>query len=257
MLTSGAVATVDDSDYAELSKHRWYPVPKGNTVYAATWIPQNNARGLDVSMHRMITCSLPGVLIDHKDRNGLNNTRANLRIATVSQNGINSKIRSDNTTGYKGVKKNKYGYVAQITVRGKDVSIGSYDTDVEAATAYNAEAIKYFGEFAMLNSVPDEITPIPRKNIGRQQNSRIGRSGFKGVTAVGRRWLAYVYQYGKRTNIGTFNLPQEAARAYDQKVIQMYGKRAAVNFPDAYELAGGFNKRVPSVGELIAEKQHA
>lgn len=86
--------------------------------------------------------------IDHKDRNGLNNTRANLRIATQSQNSANSKVRSTNKLGVKGVYQQDGRYRANITVNGKRHDLGMFVTLEEARAAYMEAAKKYFGEFA-------------------------------------------------------------------------------------------------------------
>jgi len=86
-------------------------------------------------------------LIDHKDRNTRNNSWENLRAATVSQNGGNAKLATDNNTGFKGVSFRRGRYRAKC--QRKD--IGSFLTAEEAARAYDAEAIKVFGEFARTN----------------------------------------------------------------------------------------------------------
>lgn len=89
--------------------------------------------------------------VDHRNNNSLDDRWQNLRLATQTQNQKNSSIRRDNTSGYKGVHPYKRGkrkrWVAQIA----DHHIGYFATAEEAARAYDAEAIKRFGEFAYLN----------------------------------------------------------------------------------------------------------
>lgn len=104
-------------------------------------------------------------MVDHIDGNGLNNLRSNLRFATMSQNIANSKVRKDNTTGYKGVSwfvgskhpngvwKSKPSWTARIGINGKRITVGYFATKEEAARAYNKAAIKYHGEFAKLNII--------------------------------------------------------------------------------------------------------
>ena len=92
-------------------------------------------------------------VIDHKDGDPLNNTRDNLRIATFSQNTCNSKIRSDNTSGYKGVSFKRGKFVACITKDGISVDLGKHETAISAALAYNKAAKELHGEFAVLNKL--------------------------------------------------------------------------------------------------------
>lgn len=156
---------VDDSDYEFLNQFTWYVKYYKHTSYAKTGHSE-------ISMHRMILgLNDPKVLVDHKDKNGLNNQRDNLRIANKSTNAMN-KI-ANGKIPYKGVsirsQKQKYFHkgtgeyryantkdsiVVRIKVNGKSIFVGSgYSTLEEAALAYNEAAIKYHGEFAVLNKV--------------------------------------------------------------------------------------------------------
>jgi hypothetical protein len=99
-------------------------------------------------MHRLILgVKDRKIRVDHKDRNGLNNQRNNLRIANVVQNAGNSRKR-DNKTGFKGVSRRGKRFMAYIGVKGKVSYLGSFDTAELASVAYEAAANKYFGEFA-------------------------------------------------------------------------------------------------------------
>lgn len=153
-LTGGYKTVVDDDDYEKFSKYRWYYQKIGKVVYA---------RGQDKDkkffyLHRSIMRNPKGVNVDHINRNGLDNRKSNLRIATKSQNGCNRGPDSDNTTGYKGVifhkgKWRKKRFIAQITKDKKIHRIGYFLTAKEAAIAWNKAAIKYHGEFAYQNNV--------------------------------------------------------------------------------------------------------
>lgn len=91
----------------------------------------------------------PQIPIDHADGNTENNDISNLRISSINQNMQNSKMRTTNTTGYKGVFRNYNKFCAEIQVNGKRIRIGSsYTTAEEAHTAYIEAAEKYHGEFA-------------------------------------------------------------------------------------------------------------
>jgi hypothetical protein len=90
----------------------------------------------------------PELGIDHINNIHTDNRLENLRMATVRQNGYNSKKRKDNTAGYKGVKKRGNKFTARIMVNGHRIFLGTYDTPEEAHAAYCKAAKKYFGEFA-------------------------------------------------------------------------------------------------------------
>lgn len=145
-LTKGQVAIVDDEDYELVSQCRWYAAW---SVGGYTWYAKNSHEG---PMHRFILKPPDGLLVDHKDRNGLNNRRSNLRVATTSQNAANSRLPRTNTSGYRGVHF-KYGrWQVQIRVLGRFISgLGSYDNPQDAARAYDRAARLHFGEFARCN----------------------------------------------------------------------------------------------------------
>jgi len=106
-------------------------------------------------MHQLIL-GFPKKDIDHRNGNGLDNRRKNLRkIATSSQNKMNCGMYSNNTSGYKGVHyyytHKKWG--AQIYSNKKCYFLGLFETAKDAGIAYNIAAIKYHGEFARLNQI--------------------------------------------------------------------------------------------------------
>lgn len=93
-------------------------------------------------------------LIDHKDKNTLNNSKDNLRLATFAQNSRNKYIRNvrKDECKYKGVyKTNSNNYIARIYYNKKNINLGTYETQEQASIAYNEKAIELFGEFASLN----------------------------------------------------------------------------------------------------------
>lgn len=97
----------------------------------------------------------PSEYLDHIDRNRSNNSISNLREATVTQNSGNTKVRADNSTGYKGVSLDKRSgrYRAYITINKKQKSLGYFSTAEEAAEAYNSAAATHFGEFKNENTI--------------------------------------------------------------------------------------------------------
>lgn len=102
----------------------------------------------------LVTKADPGtMLVDHIDGNPHNNRRQNLRLATARQNQCNQKIRSDNTSGAKGVSwcKNRQKWQAGIYINGKRKALGRFDTKEEAFSAYKQAALLFHGAFARLN----------------------------------------------------------------------------------------------------------
>ena len=100
-------------------------------------------------MHQFITGFIE---TDHRNGNGLDNRRRNLRSATRAQNRHNSKRRKDNTSGFKGVSHDvNKGWKAYLYLDSKQYYLGSYETPEEAATAYGLCSIAAFGEFSKLN----------------------------------------------------------------------------------------------------------
>lgn len=143
-LTQGKVAIIDDADWHVVAAHKWCNV-KSRTVdrsYAATKL-----NGKRVWMH----CLLTGYsMTDHRDGDGLNNRRYNLRPCTNAQNCRNRRKPSGGTSRFKGVcwNRQKDKWTAQIRMDKRTRHLGTFSTEEEAAAAYRAAATQLFGEFA-------------------------------------------------------------------------------------------------------------
>lgn len=152
-LTRGMVALVDDEDYERvMALGKWNAHDGRRTFYAAKgWLCQcvpNYPRQQTLRLHNFIL----GVCgVDHKNGDGLDNRRCNLRSATVRQNNCNVGLRRDNSSGFKGVTARKDRWLAQVMAGGKRVHLGVFDTAEDAARAYDAAAREHFGDFAWLN----------------------------------------------------------------------------------------------------------
>lgn len=151
-LTQGMVALVDDEDFERLARFKWRAQRcsrRPSSFYATRWDKQPGGGRLVVKMHRDILAADAGAEVDHRDGNGLNNTRANLRLATHSQNQHNARLRKDNKSGYKGVswRESRQRFQAAIALGGKQVFLGHFRTAEEAHAAYCKAAEKYHGAF--------------------------------------------------------------------------------------------------------------
>ncbi len=156
-ITKGYTVMVDDEDYEYLNQWKWSVNDSCKTLYAARMIRTNGKRKY-TNMHRFILgINDSSILIDHRDGNGLNNQKSNLRIATISQNtanrknsknkylGVNKRIQDGNIRWRATCKKNGIAYCK------------NFKTEEEAALAYNEMAEALHGEFAKLNVI-DETT---------------------------------------------------------------------------------------------------
>jgi hypothetical protein len=156
-LTQGKYAIVDQQDYERLAKYRWHAARHGRSCYAQRGTGSAKAGKRKkhlVMMHREIMDVGEDRFVDHKNHNGLDNRRANLRVATWEENCWNKrKRRTGSSSRYKGVSRvrRRGKWQAEIRWRGRRIYIGYFDDEEAAARAYDAKAAELFGAFAALN----------------------------------------------------------------------------------------------------------
>lgn len=154
-LTRGYEAIIDASDVDRVGGWDWFAKPEYKrdgsirAVYAARKETVGNGKQRDVLMHRVIAGTATGLETDHRDGDGLNNRRCNLRDATKDQNRRNRAARIDSQTGAKGVylHTDKKKWRAQIFADGKRRHLGLFSTIEEASAAYAKASAIWHGEF--------------------------------------------------------------------------------------------------------------
>ncbi len=146
-LTQGQFAIVDQENFEELNKHKWCATRGKHTFYAC-----RRENGKTILMHRQIMRTPAGMVVDHIDRNGLNNRVRNLRNCTMAANNCNTRAQHGGTD-FRGVRYQEHlgTYRAVISHKGRRYVIGDFDDPVEAATARDRRAMELHGEFAYLN----------------------------------------------------------------------------------------------------------
>jgi len=169
-LTKGYVALIDDIDFDRINQHSWQAVVEDRVknVPVTAYAQRTEWYGVDtggkrlrrtVRMARVILDAQPGEQVDHIERPAhgakvVDNRRSNLRLATHAQNMRNQRIRKGGSSRHKGVcfHRKERCWRAQITVNGRQIHIGRYHVEADAADAYDAAAIKHHGQFAQLNN---------------------------------------------------------------------------------------------------------
>lgn len=159
-LTQGYYAFVDDEDYDDLMQFKWHILKMRNCYYAKRGCREGGkVRNITMQAHILGVLKPHGraFQIDHKNGNGLDNRRENIRICSYSQNQMNKVSSRGKTSKYKGVNFcSKRGYISRIKLNYKEIYIGSFKLEKEAALAYDKKAKELFGEFARLN-FPEKI----------------------------------------------------------------------------------------------------
>jgi hypothetical protein len=167
-LTRGKVALVDEEDYEWLMGWKWYAAKGHRSWYAARNARVEemvNGKRRAIYMHREILQPPDGMDTDHRNGNGLDNQRYNLRVCTHPQNMRNQKPHINTLSPFKGVDRDKRTgkWRARVQDGGQRISLGLFDTEEQAALAYNQAAIKLYGDYARPNQVYPILTTMEKK----------------------------------------------------------------------------------------------
>ena len=158
-ISQGKIALIDEADWDLVSGFKWraHKGPRDKTYYAIATVRRADGSWTAVKMHRLILgLTDPAIKTDHRDKNGLNNKRGNLRACSNAENLRNRGANSNNTSGFKGVSwdKQNWKWRARIRLNRKLKSLGYYDTPEAAYAAYCAAAKDLHGEFHNLGTPP-------------------------------------------------------------------------------------------------------
>jgi hypothetical protein len=147
-LSNGQEAIIDAADLHLVDGWNWAAKVRPWTTYAGRTAYDGNAK-TDVKLHRIILGASGAQIVDHKNGNGLDNRRTNLRIVTASQNAQNAAKRKDNSSGCKGVGfHKKIGlWEAYINASGKRLNLGYHASPEQANAAYLKASAEMHGEF--------------------------------------------------------------------------------------------------------------
>ena len=164
-LTQNKFAEVDTVDYEMVSAYKWYADQHRNGRWYAARDVKIRGKRKKIYMHKFIIGSVGKKDIDHRNRDGLNNRRSNLRVCTRSQNNQNRIPSSNTSSKYKGVYWSKVArkWMAYIKTEGKRLHLGYHKKEEDAAGFYNMAARLFFGEHARVNQFKEiEDEPLTR-----------------------------------------------------------------------------------------------
>jgi hypothetical protein len=149
-LTQGQNAIVDADDYEWLNQWNWHAWLNSFTKSYYAVRKFSKERKTLYMANVILSCEF-GEEGDHKNHDTLDNRRQNLRKCSHHQNTFNRRRPKSNTSGFKGVRRDYSSWQAYITISGKFIHLGCFDSTLDAARAYDEAAKKFHGEFAHLN----------------------------------------------------------------------------------------------------------
>ncbi len=220
-LKCGTVLIFDEADLPIINSHNW----QSNNGYIF-YTKSIDGKMTRFYLHRVLTGASEGLVVDHINGNPSDNRRENLRICKVKDNARNrAKPRTGSLSAYKGVKPRCGKYEASIgRTKSEYEYLGVYETELDAAIAYNIAASKKYGEFARLNEIPfDYSNYIPQRVVGT--------SVYRGVsysTTFGK-WIAKLQVNKKRRHLGYYDDEISAAMAYNEVALRELGDKAKLN----------------------------
>ena len=219
---------IDDEDAEKVNEYKWN-LWKDGYLMAYTGNHKNSL------LHRFVLGLQigDGKIVDHISGSRLDNRKCNLRICTQKENRYNSKKQRNSSSKFKGVQKTKYGnkWEAIIYHNNKNIHLGRFENEIDGAASYDAAAVLLFGEFAYLN-FPDRLEEYS-KYTELQYKYPVYSSKYRGVSfkKSNNKWQCSIRLDKKNVHIGYFSIEVEAAKKWDEYVIENNLDRE-LNFPD-------------------------
>lgn len=220
----GKFALVDDEDFDRINAHKWFAQVTSCGIYAYRIVRRNGKYICHVRMHREVMNAPKGLVVDHHFHNTLDNRKfvngqPNLIISTVSENGANRLLGSNNKTGYKGVVEVKGLYRAFGKIKGKKHSIGVYNEPWEAAVAYNHFMKENFPQHFKPNPIPNWENIHPQKRDKDNYIRRDSKTGIRGIVERNGKYRARKHIKGRNFDSGGYHdTPEKAVKALQRNI---------------------------------------
>lgn len=223
----GEVVLVDDEDYDLVNRYKWHCAKRNHTTYAAGSTRGNEGEIILLLMHRLIMNTPKGMQTDHINGNGLDNRKQNLRIASPAENSKNRQVRGK-MKGF-SFQNSTNSFFAYIYTDSKRINLGYFTSEVAAACAYDYAAKKYHKDFACLNFPTGQ--PLTEQELENHRALSKSTSRYRGVCLNRRnnKWRVEITLNRRHISVGTFTDEIEAARAYNEAAIKLYGDKAKLN----------------------------
>lgn len=231
-LPNGEFAMVDDEDYERVNRHFWYVMNGDSGASVLTSID-----GKERTLGQYILEDIPqGKVVIRLNTKRFDFTKRNLRVIKPREINHYRKGVRNSTSKYKGVSFEKFTgkWKAQLVVNGVKVISKRFNSEEEAALAYNEAVKKHLPKGAYLNDIGsnnnNDFEPIT--STTSQHRSVNKDSKYRGVYKKYNRFQARLNFNNRQLYLGTFDSEEEAAIAFDVKSKELYGDKALLNFPE-------------------------
>lgn len=240
LTTDNRKILVDPEDYEKYSSFTWY---WGKEKYPYTIKRLGKKTKKRISLHRLIHPSPKGMYTDHEDGDRSNCTRENLKSVYPYQNARN-RLKHKGELKYKGVVRRGKKFRTIITYFHKQIQIGYFNTLIDAAVAYDCAAeVLDFDNYKrnfdpphdkmkeMRKLLKKRLTEIKEESWIIEKERPKEKSRYRGVSRNGAKWQAQISVNNVRHHITTCDTEEEAALAYDNRIIEL-GLNRPLNFPE-------------------------